>query len=194
MASGYWAPLAVAVADGPILSTGANTAATCLPVTAKYTFAPNSLLVGTCLRITAHGRISCVITTPGTARMDVRLGGTVMYDSGALALNTVAKTTLPWWFDCFIVVRAVGSGTNANAFGFGRLHSEAIVGSPLGSTGGSGLLLSAVSGGVESAPAVGGGFDSTVSNAFDCFFTQTVTTGSFTVHNFVLESGSILGA
>lgn len=189
MASGVWTPLAVATGDGPAVT--ATGGLTCLPVTAKYTFAPNVLGVGTCLRITAQGRISNVITTPGTARLDVRLGGTVMFDTGALILNQVAKTTLPWWLDCMLIVRAVGSSTSANAFGFGRFQSEAIVGSPLASIGGSGSLLSAASAGPETAPAVGAGFDSTISNTFDMFFTQTVTTGTFTVHNLVLESGSV---
>ena len=32
-------------------------------------------------------------------------------------------------------------------------------------------------------PAVGGGFDNTAANMIDFFFTQTVATGSMTVHN-----------
>jgi hypothetical protein len=27
------------------------------------------------MKLTAQGRISCVVTTPGTARFDIRLGG-----------------------------------------------------------------------------------------------------------------------
>jgi len=193
MASGIWTPVAIAIGD----STAAVTAAgglTCLPPTAKYTFPPNSLLVGTAIRITAQGRISNAATTPGTARLDVRLGGTVMYDTGALILNQVVKATLPWWFDCILIVRALGVTTSANAFGFGRFQSESIVGSPLASVGGSGSLLSASSSGPETAPAVGGGFDSTISNTFDMFYTQTVTTGSFTMHNIIVETGSVAGA
>ncbi len=189
MASGFWQPLAIASADGPTLTTTAASGFTCLPVTALFTFPPNSFVVGSALRISAQGRISCVITTPGTARFDIRLGGTVAFDTGPLALVPIAKTTLPWWFDAMIVCRAVGA--TGNFFGFGKFQSEAVVGSPLASTGGSGSLISAVSGGAETAPAVGGSVNTTVANTFDCFFTQTVTTGSFTVHNFMLESGSI---
>lgn len=189
MASGYWSPLAIALGDGPTLTAAA--AATCLPVTAKFTFPPNSIAVGTVLRMKAQGRISNVVTTPGTARLDVRLGGIVMHDTGALTLNAVAKTTLPWWWECMMVCRTVGSGTAATFFAFSSLQSESIVGSPLASAGGSGSIISAAAAGPETAPAVGGGFDSTVSNTFDVFFTQTVATGSFTVHNLVLESGAI---
>jgi hypothetical protein len=186
MASGFWSPVAIASADGPTLTAAA--AATCLPVTAKFTFPPNTFTPGSMMRITAQGRISNVVTTPGTARLDIRLG-TVIFDTGALALNVVAKTTLPWWFECLITCRAVG--TASNFFGFGRFQSEAIVGSGLASAGGAGALISSVSGGPETAPAVGSNVDTTAALAFDMFFTQTVATGSFTVHQFVLETGSV---
>lgn len=189
MASGYWSPLAIASADGPTLTAAA--AASCLPVTARFTFPPNSMAVGTALHVNAQGRISCVATTPGTARFDIRLGGVVVFDTGPMNLNIVAKTTLPWWFDIRMIVRSVGSATAATIFGFINFQSEAVIASPLGTAGGSGSLLSAVSGGPESAPAAGAGFDSTISNTFDCFFTQTVATGSLTVHNFILESGAV---
>jgi len=187
MASGFFSPVSIGTGDGPTLT--AASAATCLPVSAKFTFPPNSIVQGSLLKISAQGRISNAVTTPGTARLDVRLGGTVIFDTGALALNAVAKTTLPWWFEAVIVCRA--NGTTGNFFGFGRFQSESVVGSGLASAGGSGSLISAVSGGPETAPAVGGSVDLTVAAAFDVFFTQTVATGSFTVHNFLLETGSI---
>lgn len=182
MASGYWSPLAIATADGP--TTTAASAATVLPVTAKFTFPPNSIAVGTALRIEAAGRISNVVTTPGTARLDVRLGGTVIYDTGALTLNQVAKTTLPWFFNVTLICRVVG--TTGNFFGIGRFQAESIVGSPLPTVGGSGGLVVPVG-----VTAVGANVDLTVANVLDFQFTQTVTTGSFTVHNFILESGAI---
>lgn len=187
MASGYWAPLAIASADGPTLTAAAS--ATCLPVTALYTFSPNAFVVGGTLRVRAAGRISCVVTTPGTARIDIRLGGTVIFDTGPLNLNTTAKTTVPWWFDCDMTCRAVGAA--GNFFSFGMFTSSAIIGSPAATAGGNGGLVSAVSGGPATAPAVGGNINTTISNTFDCFFTQTVATGSFTVHNFVMEAGAV---
>lgn len=187
MASGFWSPLAIAVADGPTLTAAA--AATALPVTAKFTFPPNSIIAGTMLRVWASGRISCVVTTPGTARFDLRLGGTAIYDSGALNLNIVAKTTLPWTFEAVVTCRAVGA--TGNFMGMGRFQSEAVIGSPVATAGGNGDLLSAVSGGPTTAPAVGGSIDLTAANAFDFFFTQTVATGSFTVHQFLLESAAV---
>jgi len=188
MASGYWSPLAISSADGPTLTAAA--AASMLPVTSLFTFPPNAFAVGSALRITAQGRISCVVTTPGTARFDIRLSsGIVAFDSGAMNLNIVVKTTLPWWLDILLVCRSVG--TTGTFFGFSKFQSEAVIGSALATVGGNGSLLSSVSGGPETAPAVGGSVNTTIANTFDCFFTQTVATGSLTCHNFILESGAI---
>lgn len=187
MASGYWSPLAIAMADGPTLIAAAS--ATCLPVTAKFTFPPNAFAIGSMLRIHASGRISCAATTPGTSRFDVRLGGTQIFDTGPMNLNIVAKVTLPWWLDIRITCRAIGA--TSNFMGMGNFQSEAVIGSPLATVGGNGSILSAVAAGPEVAPVVGNSVDTTVANAFDFFFTQTVGTGSMTVHQFVMESGAI---
>jgi hypothetical protein len=78
--------------------------------------------------------------------------------------------------------------------GIGQLTSEALIGGVASTTGDTTTLISSVAGGPESAPAVGTGFDSTVANAFDFFFTQTVTTGSLTCHQFILESVGVAAA
>jgi hypothetical protein len=127
-----------------------------------------------------HGRISCVVTTPGTGRIDLRTGpsGTIVaFDSGALNLNIVAKTTVPWLMWILLTCRAIGSGTSSNLMGVGQFTSEAVVGAPANTAGGNGTLNCPVG-----APAVGTGFDNTAQNALDFFFTQTVATGSFTMH------------
>jgi len=196
MAAGIWEPLAISWGDGPTLTAAAS--ASMLPITAKYTFPPNTIQVGTALRITAQGRISCVVTTPGTARFDVRMGSTVVYDSGALNLNIVAKTTLPWWLDIILIARANATNPTATPlvmFGFGKWTSEAYINTAVATTGPApGSVISSITG-PETAPAVGvNAFDNTVSNAFDMNFTQTVATGSFTVHNLMLEAGSVAQA
>ena len=187
MASGILSPLAVATGDGPTLTAAA--AASCIPVSAKWTFPPNSIQAGSKLIVHAHGRISCVVTTPGTARFDLRLGSTVIFDSGAMNLNTTAQTTVPWRLVIDLTCRT--SGSSGNFFGFSDFTSVATVGSAAVTAGGNGEFISSVSGGPGSAPAVGGNVDLTVSNAFDCFFTQTVATGSMTCHMFDLFSGSV---
>lgn len=192
MATGYLEPLAIAWGDGPTITTTGGV--TCLPITAKYTFPPNSLGVGTWLRIYAQGRISCVVTTPGTARFDIRLGGSVVFDSGAMNLNTTAQTTVPWWLDISITARAASTNPTATpiAFmGFSQFQSVAVIGSAAVTAGSNSSLISSVSGGPGAAPAVGSSIDNTVSQTLDMFFTQTVTTGSLTVHKFELFSASV---
>src|SRR5579872_7235085 len=114
--------------DGPTLTAAA--AASCIPTAAKMTLPNNWFLIGRTLRIQMQGRISCVVTTPGTARFDVRLGGTVIFDTGALNLNVVAKTNVPFWLEIELQCRSIGPGTNATLFGFATFTSEAVVGAP----------------------------------------------------------------
>lgn len=173
-----------ATADGPTLTAAA--AASAINTNCRITLPNNFWYVGRMLKITAQGRISCAVTTPGTARWDVRTGpsGTIIaFDGGALNLNVVAKANVPFWMEILLTCRAVGSGTATNLMGSGSFASEAVVGSPLNTAGGNGSLLMPVG-----APAVGTGFDNTAANVLDLFFTQTVATGSMTVHQFKIES------
>lgn len=170
------------IVDGPTLTAAA--AASAIPTAAKITLPPGFWVIGRQLRITAHGRISCAVTTPGTARFDVRVGGVIAFDSLALNLNVVAKTNVGFALDLLLTCRAQGNGTSANLIGQGTFQSEAVIGSPLPAVGGSGLVLLPVG----SAPAVGTGFDSTAAQTLDLFFTQTVATGSLTVHQYKVES------
>src|SRR5260221_411784 len=104
--------LVTAQVDGTAITAAAATSA--IPAAAKITLPNNFFYIGRMLKIFAMGRISCVVTTPGTARWDVRLGGTVVFDTAALNLNIVAKTTVPWWLEIELTCRAIGSGTAAN--------------------------------------------------------------------------------
>jgi hypothetical protein len=170
--------------DGPVLTAAA--AASCIPTASRIILPNNFFVANDMLKLTLAGRISCAVTTPGTARFDVRMGpsGTiVVFDTGALNLNVVAKTNVPFWLEILLSCRAVGAGTASNFIGVGRFQSEAVVGSPLPSAGGNGSLLAPVG-----APAVGAGFDNTAANALDMFFTQTVGTGSMTVHQYMAEA------
>jgi hypothetical protein len=172
--------------DGPALTAAAAASALISASPAvnqgRFTFPAGLMKIGDVFRITASGRISCVVTTPGTARFDVRFGSAVVFDSQSMNLNTTAQTNVPWWLDVILTCRSIGASTNATLFGQGIWSSPAVVGSPAVSAGGSGSLVLPNSG----APAVGSGFDSTVSNTIDLFFTQTVATGSMTLHQFCL--------
>jgi hypothetical protein len=133
------------------------------------------LKVGDKLRFIAQGIISCVVTTPGTARYDIRFGSTVVFDTGALNLNIIAKTSVPWWLEIDMIVRSIGATTAATLWGQGKWISEAVIASPLPAAGGVGVLMCLVS-----SLAISSGFDSTVANVFDSYFTQTVATGCST--------------
>lgn len=173
-------PIVIGSSDGPTLTAAA--AASCIPVASRLILPNNYWTVSKQWCVRLHGRISCVVTTPGTARFDFRTGpsGTIIaWDSGALNLNVVAKTTVPWFLDLLLTCRSVGNGTQTTLFGVGEFRSEAVVGSPANTAGGNGALLCPVG-----APAVGTGFDNTAANAVDFFFTQTVATGSLTVHSY----------
>lgn len=176
--------LTQSVTDGPTLTAAAR--ASCIPTPNRITLPPGYFYEGKTLKFTISGRISCVVTTPGTARFDICLGSagtTIVFDTAAFNLNTVAKTNVPFLFECDLVCRAVGAGTTTTFFPTARFQSEAVVGSPLTTAGGNGSLLLPVT-----APAVGAGTDNTANNAVDVFFTQTVATGSLTVHNYRIEA------
>jgi hypothetical protein len=182
MSLGYRKGLVSAQGDGPTLTAAA--AATCLPGQAKVTIpggtfdAPGKLLL-----IKASGRISSLITTPGTARFDVRLGGTVLFDSLAILLDTVAAhTTVGWTLDIQMSMRT--AGTAATFWGQGTWTCEDILGVP--ATAPKGVLSAILP--WNTTPAVSANtFDATAANVLDLFFTQTVATGSLTLHQYMAE-------
>lgn len=176
--------LVVGVTDGPTLTAAAR--ASCIPVASRIVLPNSYFSVGKIIRLSMGGRISCAVTTPGTARFDLCLGSagtTIVFDTGALNLNTVAKTTVPWLLEVELICRSVGNGTGTTFFPRGYFQSEAVVGSPLPAAGGNGILMVPVG-----TPAVGAGFDNTAASALDVFYTQTVATGSLTAHTFRVDA------
>lgn len=169
--------------DGPTLTAAA--AASCIPTASKLTLPSLYWSIGKAWRLRMAGRISCAVTTPGTARFDLRLGGTVCFDTNAMPLNIVAKTNVPWTLDVILTCRAVGASTSTTLMGQGVWLSEASINTAAAATGpGPGGQIVPY----NAAPAVGGGFDNTAQNTVDVFFTQTVATGSLTVHTHLIES------
>lgn len=186
MSLGYRKTLVSAQIDGPALTAAA--AATCLPAQARYTFPANTFdTIGKQLIIRASGRITSLITTPGTARFDVRLGGTVIFDSLAILLDTVAAhTNVGWMLEILLTLRTVGAAAApaaANFIGQGLWYCEDILGTP--ATAPKGALQAMLP--WNSAPAVGSNVDPTTALALDLFFTQTAATGSMTLHQYQAE-------
>lgn len=176
----WWQTLISAQVDGTAVT--AASATTLLPPAAKFTFPANLLKIGDKLQLKASGRMSNVVTTPGTARFDVRFGSVVVFDSAAINLNIVAKTNVGWWLDIELTCRSIGASTAATMFGQGLWASESGIAAAANTAGGNAVFNLPVS-----APAVGTGFDSTTSFTVDLFFTQTVATGSIQLHQFELN-------
>lgn len=166
--------------DGPTLTAAAQ--ATMLPAAAVFTIPANFFdVIGKQVMIKASGRISSVITTPGTARYDVQLGGTVVFDGLAILLDTVAgHTTRAWSLEIMLTCRGIGAA--ATLFGVGGWTSEDLLGVP--ATAPKGNLTAMLP--WNATPAVGASFDSTVSHTVDVQFTQTAATGSMTCHQYSL--------
>lgn len=174
--------------DGTALS--ASTSATSLlPGAAKVTLPPNFMSVGKLLRVTFAGRISNLVTTPGTLTIDLRMGPTsniVVFNGAAMQLSTTAHTNVPIWGEILLTCRAIGNSTNANLMGQGRITSQALsLTAVADSTTTPATLLAP-----NTAPAVGTGFDSTVAMVVDLFGTFSVNSASnsITIHQYVLES------
>jgi hypothetical protein len=185
MSLGYWETLASIAADGTALTAAAR--ASLLQGSAKqglYTLAPNKLRIGDVLHLYAFGRISNVVTTPGTARFDLSagVGGTAFFDTLAMPLNIVAKTNVLWTLEAEGIVRAVGNA--ANIFWGGKWLSEASINTAVPATGpgpgGQNVPY-------NTPPVVGANFDHSVAQIIDFNFTQTVTTGSITLHGYALS-------
>ncbi len=184
MSLGYWETLASISGDGTALTAAAR-ASLLQGAGGKqglFTFAPNKLRVGDVLSLKASGRISCAVTTPGTARFDVSagVGGTAFFDSLAMNLNIVAKANVGWILEAEGIVRTIGNA--GNIFWQGTWESEAAIASPLPTVGGSGTFVLPY----NTAPVVGANWDMTVATIIDFNFTQTVATGSITLHNYSL--------
>lgn len=183
MPAGYEAILIAAQGDGSAL-TNSTTATSILPGQAKYTLPANFIdAIGKVFRVRAHGRISTVVTTPGTLTLDVRFGAVIVANGGAMTLSTSAKTNVAWELDWLLTARSIGASTSATLMHQGRFTSEAA-----GATTVAGeakcIMLP------QSAPAVGTGFDSTAASVVDLFATWSVANGSNSIqlHGFIFES------
>lgn len=140
-------------------------------------------------KLTAHGRISTVVTTPGTMTLAMRFIDSAatsvdVFSSGAMTLNVTAQTNVPWLLEVWGIIRALGS--TATLFGFGRFHSHAVIGSAAPTAGGAGAHILPY----NTAPAVGTAFNATLENQVDLFATWSVANAANSIqcHNFLLES------
>jgi hypothetical protein len=181
---GYSWALMTAQVDGSALASS-TTPTSILPTQAKYTLPANFLSIGTTLRFRAAGRISTLVTSPGTLTLDIRFGAVIVATSPAFALNVVAQTNDTWILNWDLTCRAVGGSTSANFMHTGMWTSAAAVGGVAASVGGATSLMIPAT-----APAAGTGFDSTAAQQIDHFATWSVSnsSNSITLHQFSIDS------
>lgn len=180
----YRQPLITMQADGA--AVGNTTTPTSLLLgQGKFTMPANTIdVIGKVFKVTAAGRVSNIVTTPGTLTLDLRLGAVIAANGGAMALNIVAKTNVPWYLEWYLTARSVGSSTVATLMHQGKWYSESVIGAALPSAGGCGVHLLP-----NATPAVGTGFDSTAAQQIDLFATWSIANAGNTItcHQFMVE-------
>lgn len=180
---GFVATLIESQSDGTALANS-TTATSLLPVQAKYTMPSGFFRApGDKLLVKAAGRISTVVTTPGTLTLDLRIGSIVVANGGAMVLSTTAKTNVSWYLEWLLTARTIGGGTSATFMHQGKFTSEAAGATTVAGEAKT-ILLPA------SSPAVGNGFDSTAAALIDLFGTWQTASASNSIqcHQFQLIS------
>jgi len=179
VALGFWKTLSTLQAAGTAVTAASRTSMTAGSTQARFTLPAGEIKApGDQLLVEAAGIISCVVTTPGTARFDLAVATTAKFDTQAMPLNVVARTNVPWWLRLLITFTAVGTAAAAT-FHF-LWFSEAMINTALQATGpGPGGTVAPYSGTATGAANTASSvLDTTVSNILDLYFTQTVATGS----------------
>jgi hypothetical protein len=178
MAIGFWQTLNTMQAAGTAVTAASRTSMTVGSTQGRFTLPANALkTLGDQIRLEATGIISCVVTTPGTARFDLAMATTAKLDTQAMPLNIVARTNVPWYLTMLGTLTT--AGTSAVLTWTGQWLSEAMINTALQATGpGPGGTMVPYSGTATGASTASSTFDSTVSQLLDLYFTQTVATGS----------------
>jgi hypothetical protein len=183
--------LITAQADGTTL-VSSTTPTSIIPAAARYTLPSNYFsVVGKQLRIRASGRSGSGTASTGNITFDVRFGTVatpiIVWNGAATALNTATiPANATWELEVLLTCRAIGSGTSANMIGVGKWISRHALNAPVvGTTTGVGAVLLP-----DTAPAVGTGFDSTITNVVDLFAAFSVSSANQTIqlHQYTLES------
>lgn len=176
MSFNTWGQLLIAQqVDGTAVSATTSQTSVLAPA-AKFTLPANLLQIGSSLTLRLGGRVSTVVTTPGTLTWAVKFGSVEVFNSGALAQNIVAQTNANWNLTIELLVRTIGASTTATLFGIGEYRSRAAIGSAAVAT--SGILIQPMP---DTSPGAGTGFDSTASQQVDVLVTPSVNSASNSV-------------
>lgn len=180
MSRQFWEEaLAWATANGTTNSSGAEAI-----VFPNVTIPANYMQDGRSLRLTAMGKFSNVVTTPGSITWRLRWGGvagTILAQSSAIALNIVAQTDDMFRIMIEVTTRVNGSSGSLLAMGIVELAAQLAASNNqpnfMGSAGGS-------SGNTPAAVTV----DLTADTALSLTYASTVATGSMTGMNYYIEA------
>lgn len=168
----------VSIADGP--AVGNTTTATSLLNSQDKPPLPGSwFTIGKAIRIKARGRISNIVTTPGTLTLAIRWGASiVLATSQAMTINATATTNVTFELDLVLVCRA--EGTTANFMLTGDVTGVAF---GTGTTMGTQMIPA-------TSPAVGSNVDVTATQLIDLFATWSVANAGNTLqlHQYTIES------
>ncbi len=151
----YVAAPVVLATDGPSISN-TTTETALVPVEIQKVLNGGYWYPGKKVRVTMRGRLSNIVTTPGTLTFRLRWGsvasGVIMAASQALQLNTTANTTVTFELELELTCRVAGSASNfmllgrASSLALGTSATFAVVMIP------------------ASTPAVGSNVDTSGSN------------------------------
>lgn len=173
MSSVKWVePVVVARATaGPTLTAAAT--ASCIPTDCVYSFPGQTFdAVGKRFRVEIGGKITTAVTTPGTIKFGVYLGGTLVWDGVAIsAMDTAGFANVPWRLSVDLTCQVVGAV--ATFLGVGVLTSAVL-------TKGSEALP------YRTAPAAGSTVDATGALAVDVKYTPSLGTTSLTVNEYAV--------
>ncbi len=182
MGIGYYNSLVTMQAQGPNL-TASTTATSLLNPQAKVPLPAGFFsYIGQKLKVIASGRLGNIVTTPGTLQITFQLGSTgtiVVFDGGQLQLGATAHTTLPFWLEIDLTLRALGTGAEptANFIGLGKITGQQfVVTAGTADTVNGGPTTHATLLMPNVTPVVGISFDSTIANVPDLL-------GKFSLNN-----------
>lgn len=124
----------------------------------------NYLQVGSKLRVRAMMGLSNIVTTPGTVTFQVMMGTVAVYTTGAIQMTTTANTLSGIELEVNMRLDSVGTGTAAKFMAQGK-----IIGLNLTIGSGANPTVTETVITLPQTPAVGTGFDSTISQILDFF-------------------------
>ena len=155
--------IASQVAAGTLLNAY-TTAKSVINPTALAPIPGNYFFPGSQIRVTVLGGLSNIVTAQPTFTFQVMMGSIIVHTSGAILTTTTAHTLIPFKYVVDLRVDTIGSGTVAKMLGQGVLQGIMFVisGAVADPTAGVGTIMCP-----NTAPAVGTGFDSTITNILD---------------------------